>query len=137
MNTTGNTLTDLMTVKNTGLTDITAGTAVIFDPANPASGDTPPGITLPTAGGGITGTAGVTRTTIYVGKVGSIMRRGRAEVTADGAITAGGYVQVSDTIGKLGRVKAKGVGVEQLGQAIHTAADGELLQVDIVVSTPT
>ena len=60
----------------------------------------------------------------------SVMGGGGGTVsgTANGTITAGGYVQVSDTALKLGYAVARGalgVTVEQLGQAISSAADGQ------------
>jgi len=114
-----------VTMKNNGLTDIPAGSGVLFDTANPQSGDTPPGCVLPTASGGVAGTAGITVEIIKAGGTGRVRFNGTYPGVADGSITAGGYVQVSDTTAKLGRVKAKGGAVEQLGQALNTASDGQ------------
>jgi len=110
---------------NSTVTTIPDGTGVLFDTANPATGDYPPGVVIPTASGGVVGTFGVTIEDIPPGKIGKVMVLGAYEMTADGSITAGGYVQVSDTSGKMGRVKAKGATVEQLGQALNTVTDGQ------------
>ncbi len=86
---------------------------------------------LPTASGGVVGTFGITIDTLYapasngVPKPGRVRKVGAAWVKANGNITAGGYVQASDTTSKLGYAKACGAATEQIGQAVNTVADGE------------
>jgi hypothetical protein len=118
--------------------DIPANRAVLLDTTNQISTTNPRGVVLPTAGGGVAGTFGVTVDLLYkrpstsLGpRVGRVAVGGMINVPADGAITAGNYVQVSDTIGKLGYVKVAGAGIQQLGQAEKTVADGEMCPVRI------
>lgn len=123
----------VVTMKNYGLTDIGSNLGVLFDAAHvQAGGDAPPGCVLPTASGGVAGTAGVTQEIIPAGGQGRVVFNGVAPMTSDGTITAGGYVQVSDTTAKLGYAKARGAlgaTVEQLGQAISSATDGQKILV--------
>lgn len=116
----------ILTGKNWSTTvTIPDGTGVLFDTTNAATGDYPPGIVIPSSGGGVVGTYGVAIESIGPGKIGKVMVSGAVEMTADGAITAGNYVQVSDTATKMGRVKAKGATLEQLGQSLNTVTDGQ------------
>jgi hypothetical protein len=59
--------------------------------------------------------------------VGRVVTEGGINVPADGAITAGDYVQASDTASKEGYAKVAGAGIQQVGQAETTAADGEMV----------
>lgn len=100
------------------------GLGVLFDTT---TGNTD-GVVLPTASGGVVRTYGVIIGNIPPGKEGVVRVAGCAPMTADGAITAGDYVQVSDTTAKLGyakKVTAASTTIEILGQALATAADGE------------
>lgn len=123
-----------VTAGNYSTTDnIPANRVVLLDTANQMSTTMPRGVALPTAGGGVAGTFGVTVEPLYnrpsssLGpRVGRVAVAGGINVPADGAITAGQYVQASDTIAKLGYVKVAGAGIQQIGQAETTAADGEM-----------
>lgn len=114
-----------LTVYNAGLTDIPANTFVLVDTATPPTGDAVLAVKIPTAGGGVAGTFGITRTVIKSLASGSVCALGGEYVKADGVITVGDYVQASDTAGKEGRAKLKGAGVESGGKALNSAADGE------------
>jgi hypothetical protein len=120
-----------ISVLNYGGSDIPANTAVLIDTTNVQSGDKNPGVVVPSSGGGVVGTLGITVETIKANaaSAGRVAVVGVIQATADGSITAGGYVQASDTSTKMGRVKAKGAGLEQLGQALNTASDGQLVLV--------
>jgi hypothetical protein len=114
--------------------DIPANRIVLLDTSNVMSTSLPRGVVLPTAGGGVAGTFGVTVEPLYrrpsstVGpRVGRVAVEGGISVPADGAITAGQYVQASDTVGKEGYAKVCGAGIQQAGQAETTAADGEMV----------
>ena len=110
---------------NYGGTDIPAGTGMLMDTVNVQSSNLAPGVVVPTAAGGVVGTLGIAIETIPAGKNGRVRLYGAYPMICDGAITAGAFVQVSDTAGKMGRVKTKGAGVIQLGQALGTGADGD------------
>jgi hypothetical protein len=81
----------------------------------------------------VAGTFGVTAEILYKRpsatlppRVGRVAVEGGINVPADGAITAGDYVQASDTVSKEGYVKVCAAGIQQIGQAETTAADGEM-----------
>jgi hypothetical protein len=120
---------------NYGATDIEAGLIVLLDTSNQVSTTQPPGVVLPTASGGVAGTFGITVDKLYaitstgVPKPGRVRVIGSYPVIANGSITAGGYVQASDTVSKLGYAKACGAGTEQIGQAINSVSDGEICHV--------
>lgn len=120
---------------NYGLTDIPEGRIVLVDTTNMQNSFQAMGVVLPTAGGGVVGTWGITNTTLYAKgsldkpKTGSVRIAGSYTVPADGAITAGQYVQASDTLGKEGYAKLCAAATEQVGQAVYTVADGEMLEV--------
>lgn len=120
---------------NAGLTDIPANTFVIIDTANPPEGDAVFAVKIPVAAGGVAGTMGITRTKIPSKTTGSICMLGGEVVKADGAVTVGDYVQASDTVGKEGRCKVKGAGIESGGKALNSAVDGDDVLV-FVNSTP-
>ncbi len=120
---------------NYGLTDIPEDRIVLIDTANLQSPTQAMGVVLPTAGGGVVGTWGITCTTLYAKgsldkpKTGLVRVAGSRFVLADGAITAGQYVQASDTINRVGYAKVAAAATEQIGQAMTTAGDGELVEV--------
>lgn len=123
-----------VTAANYGLTDdIPANRIVLLDTTNQMTTSLPRGVVLPTAAGGVAGTFGVTVEILYKRsattvspRVGRVATEGGINVPANGAITAGDYVQASDTIGKLGWAKVCAAGIQQVGQAETTAADGEM-----------
>lgn len=124
-----------VTAANYSLTDdIPANRFVLLDTTNLMTTTQPRGVVLPSAGGGVAGTFGVTVDLLYKRPSATAnVRPGRVAITgsgigvlADGAITAGDYVQASDTAGKLGYAKVAGAGIQQIGQAETTAADGEV-----------
>jgi hypothetical protein len=113
--------------------DIPANRVVLLDTTNEMTTSQPRGVVLPTAAGGVAGTFGVTAEILYkrpsssLGpRVGRVAVGGGINVPADGAITAGDYVQASDTAAKEGYVKVCGAGIQQIGQAETTVADGEM-----------
>lgn len=121
-----------MPAANYGTTDIEAGLIVLIDTTNQFTPALPMGVVLPTAGGGVVGTWGITIDRLPAkpsggvrGPAGRVRVYGVYPVLANGAITAGGYVQASDTALKLGYAKACAAATEQIGQAMNTVADGE------------
>ena len=124
-----------VTAANYGATSIPANLIVLVDTTNVLSPSKPMGVVLPTASGGVAGTFGVTVDELFPPRNDGSTRPGRVavlgaiRVIADGAITAGQYVQASDTAGKLGYAKVCGAGIQQIGQAKTTAADGEYVLV--------
>lgn len=114
-----------LTCKNYGGTDIPSGTGVLLDTTNVQGPNAAPGVVVPTAGGGVLRTFGIAMETLPAGKNGRVMFAGGYPMIADGAITAGDYVQVSDTATKMGRAKVCAAATQQLGQAVMTAADGD------------
>lgn len=123
-----------LTFKNYGVTDIPAGRGVLADTSNLGTSDTPPGVVLPTASGGVVGTLGTTVEIIHAGGVGKVRMLGAYPMTADGAITFGTGVQISDATSKLGFAKTCASATTQLGIAIRGAADGEKVLVWIHVA---
>jgi hypothetical protein len=120
----------VLTFHNFGVSDIAAGVGVLADTGNLPVGDLAGGIVLPTASGGVVGTLGVTVERIPAGRSGRVRTKGVSVCAADGSITYGTTVQISDTSAKLGRVKTCGSGVIQLGTALDGAVDGELVRVE-------
>jgi hypothetical protein len=102
---------------NFGVTDIPANLGVLLDPNNDY------GIVLPSSGGGVAGSIGVTREIIKAGTTGKVRVYGTSVMKANGTITRGNEVQISDTASKLGWAKAKGAGIAGCGVALISAAD--------------
>ena len=113
-----------LTFKNYGVTDIAAGVGVLADTAHLGDESNAPGIVVPTASGGIVGTLGVTVTPIPAGGTGRVRLAGVSTCIADGTVTFGTAVQISDTASHLGQVKTCGAGLVQLGIAVTGATDG-------------
>lgn len=121
-------------VLNYGASDIPSNTAVLWD----TTAGNVNGVVVPTAAGGVAGTAGVTMAVIPaktngIPGNGTVRRAGCANVVCNGAVTAGNYVRADDTASHLGQVKAvTAAGTTQseiLGQARMTRADGEYVPV--------
>lgn len=115
--------------KNYGLTDIEANLGVLADTSNVGDQDNAPGIVLPTASGGQTGSLGVTVEKIRAGKSGRVRLLGSITCTAAGTVTYGEYVKIDDTALKLGWVSTAGSAKEQIGQALGTATNGNLVEI--------
>lgn len=107
--------------------DIAAGLGVLVDAANPPTGDFAGGCVLPTASGGVVGSIGVTVERIAVGKSGPVRLSGISVCFANGTIAYGGAVQISDTVNKLGWIKAEVPGTVTVGWALAPAADGDIV----------
>jgi hypothetical protein len=124
-----------VTAANYSATSIPANRIVLVDTANVLTPSKPMGVKLPTASGGVAGTYGVTVDELFPPRDDGSTRPGRVavlgaiRVPADGVITAGDYVQASDTSGKLGYAKVCAAGIQQIGQAKTTVADGEYVLV--------
>jgi hypothetical protein len=122
-----------VTAANYGATTIPANRIVLLDTTNVLTPSKPKGVVLPTASGGVVGTYGVTIDELFPIRDDGTTRPGRVavlgaiRVPANGTITAGDYVQASDTTAKLGWAKVAGAGIQQVGQAETTAADGEMV----------
>ncbi len=114
---------DLPFYNGTGA-DIAAGQGVLLD-----SSQSNRAVKLPAAAGGVAGTIGVTLDTIKNGAWGRVRLLGSAVMIADGAITAGDTVQISDTAAKMGRAKVAAAATRQLGIALTTAADAAEVEV--------
>lgn len=114
---------------NYGASDIGAGLGVLADTSNPGTASLAPGIVLPSIGGGVAKTIGVTVNTIPAGKGGLVRVYGVSVCTASGTVTYGETVQLDDTSGKLGWVKTHLTDQAQLGVAMGTAANSEQVRV--------
>lgn len=116
-------------------TDIAAGLGVLADTSHLPSTDFAGGIILPANSGGVVGTLGVTMEKIPAGRTGRVRLSGVSVCTAEGSVTYGTPVQISDTSGKNGWVKTCGATTVQLGIAIDpSGGDGELVRVVHTVS---
>ena len=124
---------DLSAYNNAG-TDIPAGTAVIVDAAFVPSGDFPMGVKIPATAGSIAEPAGVTVEIIKAGQVGRVRRAGSYPATASGTVTVGDFLQVDSAAGKEGRVKTKGAGLAQVGRALNSGVDGDLINTDVILA---
>lgn len=115
---------DIPVFNYSGSTTIAAGTAVSVDSTNVIStSGVNEGIgVIPIAAVG-NAVIGVAMESIGPGAYGRVRVAGQVQMTADGAITAGGVVDGSNTSGKT--AKAHAAGKFQVGVALSTAADGE------------
>lgn len=120
------------TFKNATASTIAANLAVLASTA--PTGDTPGCVVLPTASGGVVGTIGVTVEAIPAGGVGRVRVYGIIPCTANGTVTFGEHVQVSDTSAKLGWVKTCGAATQQLGKALDTATNGQQVRVLLMMA---
>jgi hypothetical protein len=116
--------------------DIPANRIVLLDTSNQYGVNAVTGVALPVAAGGVAGTYGITVETLYAAssagiRAGRVRTDGVMWVPANGPITAGDYVQASDTVAKLGWAKVAGAGIEQIGQALTSAADSEMVRIKI------
>jgi len=82
------------------------------------------GVMLPSGDGTQVG-IGITMESIAPGATGRIRSLGTAVTTADGAITAGGFVQATNDSNKVGFAKALAANATASGVALNTAADGD------------
>lgn len=121
-----------LTFKNFGVTDIAAGLGVLADAGHVPAGDAPGGVLLPTNGGGVAGTIGVTVELIKAGATGRVRVLGVYPCTAAGTVTYGGIVQIQDVTAHLGQVKTCIAATRQLGMALDTATDGQQVRVLII-----
>ncbi len=119
---------------NNSVTDIPAFTVVIIDATNTITNSlttlaTLVGVSLPATGGNPSIAFGVTQEILKANAVspGRVRVAGITQVTGDGTITAGGFVDASPTTA--GRVKAHAAGKNSFAQAVSTSADGEQLLV--------
>lgn len=115
--------------KNYGASDIEANLGVLADTSNVGDQDNAPGIVLPTASGGQAKSIGITVEKIRAGKTGRVRMLGSITCTAAGTVTFGEFVKIDDTSGKLGWVSTAGSAKEQIGQALGTATNGNLVEI--------
>lgn len=72
---------------------------------------------------------GITQEIIKAGQTGRVRTGGISLAIADGAITAGAWVDASTTTAKVGKVRAHVAANQTIGIALETAADGDTIQV--------
>ena len=113
-----------ITVKNNSGSDIAEGVPLSIDAAN-AIGTLAFANAIPVVVIAANGNAcvGVSQMIIPAGGTGTARVLGAQKMVSDGAITAGGIVDGSATVGK--GAKAHAAGKAQLGMALTTSADGE------------
>jgi hypothetical protein len=111
--------------KNYSGSDIPSGTGVLFDTVNKGDVNNAAGIVVPTAAGGVVKTAGVTIERIPAGQSGRVRMLGAAVCVASGTLNPGDFVQVDDTGGLLGNVKAIAATNEILGRVLSAAVVGD------------
>lgn len=118
-------------VKNYGVSTLNANTAVIVDTSNvvspTSSSNTLPGVAVPGSAG--VPVAGVLTADIAAGANGLLRTGGAALIKCEGSITAGTLVQASTTSGKVGWAKALTSAKAQIGMALSSSTDGELILV--------
>ena len=119
-----------LTFQNFGATAIAAGLVVLVDAGHVPSSTAIGGVLLPTNGGGVAGTLGVTIDALAaLTGVGRVAIMGTAVCTAHGTVTYGQIVMASDTAAHLGHVKTVTAAARQLGLALDTATDGQQVRV--------
>lgn len=118
--------------KNYGGTAIPAGMGVLFDGTNKGDAMNPPGIVLPTAAGGVAKTCGITLEAIPAGGVGRVVTRGEAVGIANATLTPGALVQIDDSSGNEGKVKAAASTNELLGRCLTDCVAGDPIVVDVL-----
>lgn len=115
-----------ITAYNAAVTDIPDQTGVLLDTTNELGATQNMGVLIPSSSGGWAGQIGITVGAIKAGSIGRVRVYGIALGIAEGAITAGGRVRVSDTNAKMGHIKACGNGDSQIGIALNTTTtDGD------------
>lgn len=117
------------TMANFGASDIPAGAAVIFDQSNFN------GVSVVATAGAITQTCGIAVDKIPAGKTGRICMHGSAVAVANETLAAGDAVMIDNSAGNEGKVILKTTGSRQLGIAMHAAAAGDPVEVQVNVAT--
>lgn len=121
-------------VKNYGVSTLSANLAVIIDTSNvvsPTSTNDAIGVAVPGSAG--VPVLGVTLADIPAGATGLVRVVGVAAVKCEGSITAGTLVQASTTSSKVGWAKAQTSATAQIGMAVSSSTDGELILVALGV----
>lgn len=116
--------------KNYSGSTISANLAVIIDTSNvvsPTGTNNAAGIAVPGSAG--VPVVGVTVVDIAAGATGLVRTSGIALIKCEGTITAGTMVQVSTTSSKVGWAKAQTSATAQIGMAVTSSTDGELIAV--------
>lgn len=119
-----------ISVKNYDSSTLAANLAVIVDTSNvvsPTSTNAAIGVALPGSAG--VPVVGVTTADIAAGAMGLVRTSGVALVKCEGTITAGTLVQASVTSSKVGWAKALTSAKAQIGMAVSSSTDGELIAV--------
>lgn len=118
-----------------GVNDIPAGLAVVYDPAHPETLDAPPGVLVPNGGLQPLRPAGITIDTLVAstGFPGRVRTLGIAVCTAAGTIATGTPVTPSITGGKQGWVTAAQAGDPLVGIAQNDAFDGDPIAVQLTL----
>lgn len=111
---------------NPAVTAIPAFTAVVFDAANPPTGDQPMTVKIPGAAGSVAAPAGITMQAIPAGGIGLVRRYGVAKATSHGTLAIGEFVQISSTAGHEGQVKTCAAATASIGQCVRGATDDEV-----------
>ena len=117
-------------VKNYSGSTIAAALAVIVDATNvvsPTSSNDAIGIAVPGAAG--VPVVGVTLEDVAAGATGRSRTSGIVAVKCEGTIAAGTLVQASVTSSKVGWAKALTSAKAQIGMAVSSSTDGELILV--------
>lgn len=118
--------------KNYGGTAIPAGAGVLYDGTNKGDANNPPGVVLPTAAGGVAKTCGVTLEIIPAGGVGRVVTRGEAVAVSNATLTPGALVQIDDSAGNEGKIKAATSTNELLGRCRTDCVAGDPIVVDVL-----
>lgn len=116
--------------KNYGGSTIPANVAVIIDTSNVVSvtgSNNAIGIALPGSAG--VPVVGVTKADIPAGATGIVRTSGIAAIKCEGSVTAGTLLQASVTSNKVGWGKALTAAAAQIGMALTSSTNGELIDV--------
>lgn len=117
-------------VRNYGVTDIPANTAVLWDTSNVGDAQHAPGVVIPTAAQSVAETAGITHTVIPAGGSGTLRRLGVEFATAGVTIALGDFLLVSSVASHLGQVTNVDAGsLVVLGQAYSSGVAGDPIKV--------
>lgn len=116
-------------VKNYGVTDIPAGTAVMWD----LGASNLNGVLAPTTSQALLPTCGITIEKIPAGKTGRVAVAGTAVATANATLAAGAAVDIDVSAGNEGKVTTHGSATKSLGSVCAAAVAGDAVEVQINV----
>ncbi len=119
---------------NNAATAIPAGSAVVVDASYVPTGDHVMGVKLQTGSGSIEQPAGITVDILPAGKYGRVRKLGAAPCTASGTVTVGDFLMIDGATGNEGQVATQTSTHAQIGRALNSGVDLDIIQVDVAIA---